>query len=79
MQRSVEMHSLTESKSLSDKSAKEHARAKKRIMLDVQAPREAYKSREISNTDWLMKRKMEKAFFELLQTIKHTINCEQWT
>lgn len=57
-------------------------------MLDINAARQAYLSKEISNigfvrssdnlADGLTKEKMQGALCQLLKTSKHTVRCEQW-
>ncbi len=86
--RPVPMHLLTDSKSLFDIISKGTRTSEKRIMLDVHAAREGYKTREISNigfvrssenlADGLTKAKMQKALFKLLKSGRHSVECEQW-
>ena len=88
LKRAVPMHLLTDSKSLFDIISKGTRTSEKRIMLDIHAAREGYRTREISNigfvrsssnlADGLTKEKMQKALFQLLQTGKHKIQCDQW-
>ena len=88
LQRAVPMHLLTDSKSLFDIISKGSRTSEKRIMFDIHATRESYKNHEISNigfvrscdnlADGLTKGNMQNALYKLLQTGRHTINCEQW-
>lgn len=88
MQRAVPLQLLTDSKSLFDIISKGSRTSEKRIMLDIHAARQAYKSREISiigsvrssdnMADVLTKGKIQKALLELIWTGKHSVNVEQW-
>ena len=88
LQHTVPVHLLTDSKSLFNIISKGSRTSEKRIMLDVHATREGYKSKETSNigfvrssenpADGLTKQKMQKSLFNVLKTGKHSINCEQW-
>ena len=81
-------HLLADSKSLFDLISKGSRSSDKRIMIDIHATRDAYKSHEISNigfvrslasiADGLTKPKMQLALFDLLLSDKRNIKCEQW-
>ena len=82
------MHLLRDSKSLFDIISKGSRNSEKRIMIDIHATRDRYKSHEISNIGFLRSHeniadiftepKMQSALFDLLVSGKHDIKCEQW-
>lgn len=81
---SLPMQLLTDSKFLFDTIRKGSRLSEKRIILDMHAARQVYKTKENSNIRFvvssenidcgLTKDKMQKVLFELLRTSKHTIN-----
>ena len=87
-QHAVPVHLLTDSKSPFDIISKGSRISEKRIMLDVHAARECYKTKEISNigfvlssenlADGLSKENMQKSLLNLLKCGQHSINCERW-
>ncbi len=88
LERTPLMHLLTDSKSLFDITSKGSRTSEKRIMIDIHARRDAYKSREIFNigfvrshsniADGLTKPKIQSALFDLFASGKHKTECEQW-
>ena len=86
--RAVPMHLLTDSKSLFEITSKSCRTNEKRIMLSVHTARQNYRNQEILNIGFvkfsaniahgLTKAKMQNNLLELLQTVLHDVDCEQW-
>ena len=84
----MQLHLLTDSKSLFDIISKGSRTNEKRVMLDIHAAREGYKAHDISNigfvrseqktADGLTKCMKQESFRELARTGKLRTKVEQW-